>query len=65
MAVPGSAALPDLESGRIVRVALPVAALPAYGVEITPLAAQANVAADLLVGQDGHTRAIRLVQDRR
>lgn len=62
--VPGAVALPDLESGRIVRVELPVAALPAYGLEILPNAAHSEISADLLVGQDGHTRAIRLVQSR-
>ena len=60
--VPGAAALPELESGRIVRVELPLAALPAYGVEIAATPGQTEVAADLLVGQDGLTRAIRLVQ---
>lgn len=62
MPVPGAAALPDLESGRIVRVELPLTALPAYGVDIAPDALRSEVAADLLVGQDGYTRAIRLVQ---
>ena len=62
--VPGAGALPELESGRIVRVDLPLAALPAYGVDIAATSGQAQVAAELLVGQDGHTRAIRLVQHR-
>jgi hypothetical protein len=60
-AIPGAAGLPDFESGSIVRVELPVAALPAYGVEIAPDAARSQVQADMLVGQDGHARAIRLV----
>ena len=59
--VPGAASLPPLESGRIVRYEVPVAALPTYGVEIVPDAAQRAVEADLLVGQDGYARAIRLV----
>jgi hypothetical protein len=63
IAVPGSAALPEFESGRIVRVELPVAALPAYGVDIAATA-QSEIAADVLVGQDGHARAIRLVHYR-
>lgn len=59
--VPGAAGLPDFESGRIVRVELPLASLPAYGVEIVPDAARTPIEADLLVGQDGQARAIRLV----
>jgi hypothetical protein len=62
--VPGAAALPRLESARIVRYELPIGALPAYGVEIVPDAARRAVEAELLVGQDGYARAIRLVQVR-
>jgi len=60
-AVPGAGGLPDFESGRIVRVELPLASLPAYGVEIVADAARTPIEADLLVGQDGQPRAIRLV----
>jgi hypothetical protein len=56
-------ALPPLESGTIVRVALPVTALPSYGIQIVPDIHRYSVEADLLVGQDGMTRAIRLVND--
>lgn len=59
--VPGAAALPAFESGHIVRMELPVSALPSYGVEIVPDSAREEVTADLLVGQDGHPRGIRLV----
>jgi hypothetical protein len=59
--VPGAIGLPDLESGSIVRVELPMTALAAYGVDIVPDPARAEVQADLLVGQDGHARAIRVV----
>ena len=64
VAVPGAAALPRLESARIVRYELPIGALPAYGVEIVPDAARPAVEAELLVGQDGYARAIRLVPAR-
>ena len=52
--------LPDFESGEIVRLGIPVTALPNYGIEI-PAGAQSAIQADLLIGQDGQARAIRLV----
>jgi hypothetical protein len=61
MALPGATSLPAFESGRIIRVDLPVSSLPAYGVELVPDAARTEVQADVLVGQDGQARAIRLV----
>jgi hypothetical protein len=61
VALPGAIGLPSFESGRIVRVDLPVSSLPAYGVELVPDAAHTEVQADVLVGQDGQARAIRLV----
>lgn len=61
VAVPGSASLPTLESASIVRYELPVSALPAYGVEIASDVPRRSVEADLLVGQDGYARAIRVV----
>ena len=62
VALPGVVGLPAFESGRIVRVDLPVSSLPAYGVELVPDAAHTEVQADVLVGQDGQVRAIRLVR---
>lgn len=59
--LPAAAGLPAFESGQIVRIHVPVASLPAYGVEIIPDAPAAAVQADVLVGQDGLPRAIRLV----
>jgi hypothetical protein len=59
--IPGAAALPTLESASIVRVELPVSALPAYGVQIVPDAVRSSVEADVLVGQDGQARGIRLI----
>jgi hypothetical protein len=41
---------------------LPVTSLPLYGVEILPDTRHTPVQADLLVGQDGQARAIRLVR---
>jgi hypothetical protein len=59
--LPGSGALPDFESGAIVRMEVPVASLPAYGIDISPAAGGQPIEADVLVGQDGQPRAIRLV----
>jgi hypothetical protein len=61
MPIPSAAGLPALESGRIIRMELPMSALPAYGVEVVPAGLRSSVEADLLVGQDGQARAIRLV----
>ena len=60
--IPGAAVLPPLESAAIIRVALPVAELPSYGIQIGPEIDVVSVEADLLVAQDGQARAIRLVQ---
>ena len=58
--LPIASGLPALESGVIVRIELPVAALPRYGVAI-PDTPKSEVQADLLVGQDGQPRAIRFI----
>jgi len=58
--LPAAGGLPGFDSGMIVRVSLPTASLPAYGLAITPESSH-TVNADLLVGQDGQARAIRLV----
>ena len=58
--LPAADGLPGFDSGMIVRVALPTASLPAFGLAIAPESTQ-TVNADLLVGQDGQARAIRLV----
>jgi hypothetical protein len=65
VAVPAAAALPQFESGSIVRMSLPVTALPSYGVDISPASSGEPVEADVLVGQDGLARAIRLVNTSR
>jgi hypothetical protein len=61
VALPSAAGLPDFESGEIVRMEIPLTSLPAYGIDIVPDAERSPVEADLLVGQDGQARAIRLV----
>jgi hypothetical protein len=61
VALPGAAGLPEFESGAIVRIEIALASLPSYGVPIVPDAASNPVEADILVGQDGQPRAIRLV----
>ena len=58
--LPVASGLPALESGVIVRIELPVAALPRYGVAI-PDTSRRELQADLLVGQDGQPRAIRFL----
>jgi hypothetical protein len=60
VALPAADRLPGFDSGMIVRVAIPTASLPAFGLPITPDAVR-TVDADVLVGQDGQARAIRLV----
>ena len=62
VALPDAAWLPALESANIVRVSLPVAALPAYGFPVVDLKGD-SVEAELLVAQDGQARAIRFVHD--
>jgi hypothetical protein len=61
LTLPGAAGLPDLESGSVVRIAVPVGALPEYGLDIVQGGSKTTVDADVLVGQDGLPRAIRLV----
>ena len=62
LALPEAGVLPEMESATIVRVSLPVAALPYYGIAILDLKAD-SVLAELLVAQDGRPRAIRFVND--
>ena len=61
IAWPGVEGWPRIESGELVRVHLPVSALPGLGVWPPP-SDVAVVTADILVGQDGFARAVRLVQ---
>ena len=59
--LPWTAGLPAFESGEIVRMDIPVASLPTYGIDISSGAGRGPVEADVLIGQDGFARAIRLV----
>lgn len=58
---PGATAWPPFESGQLIRVDLPVDLLPALGFA-EPESEVVVVQADVLVGQDGFARAVRLVQ---
>ena len=58
---PGAHTWPPFESGELVRVDLPAAALPALGLWPPPSAGSV-VQADIVVAQDGFARAVRLVQ---
>ncbi|MFB3853900.1 MAG: anti-sigma factor [Vicinamibacterales bacterium] len=59
--LPLAASLPAFESGEIVRTSVAPAALPGFGLDIPLDAGSDPIPVDLLVGQDGHPRAIRLV----
>ncbi len=58
---PGAAALPDFESGELVRTELPVSVLPLLGLQPADAPVNGRVIADVLYGQDGLARAVRLV----
>jgi hypothetical protein len=59
---PGAAELPTFESGHLMRMEVPVSALPSLGL-VPPATHAAVVQADVLVGQDGLPRAVRLSPD--
>jgi hypothetical protein len=59
VAWPGADAYPTLESASVVRVHLPAGVIAALGLA-TETDSTSLVPADLLVGQDGLTRAVRL-----
>jgi hypothetical protein len=61
VSLPTAVGLPEFESGRIVRVELATAMLPAYGFDVVPGSESGVVEADVLVGQDNQPRAIRFV----
>jgi hypothetical protein len=61
IALPGAASLPPIESGSIVRMDLELSSLAAFGVDISAARGRSPVQADLLIGQDGEPRAIRVV----
>jgi hypothetical protein len=59
---PGAAELPTFESGHLMRMEVPVSALPSLGL-VPPATHAAVIQADVLVGQDGLPRAVRLSPD--
>jgi hypothetical protein len=56
---PGAAGLPTFESGHLIRVAMPAPVVLSLGL-VPPMSQTAVVQADVLVGQDGLPRAVRL-----
>jgi hypothetical protein len=58
---PGAEAWPPFESGSLVRVDLPVAAVVALGLPV-PVPTAGVVQADIVVGQDGLARAVRVAK---
>lgn len=56
---PGAEVLPPFESGQLVRVELPASVLPLLGIGL-PSPREDVVVADVLIGQDGLARAVRL-----
>lgn len=62
VAWPGAAVLPAFESGQLVRTELPATVLPMLGLVPASTPANGKVVADVLVGQDGLARAVRLAR---
>jgi len=60
---PGAAALPAFEYGELVRTELPASVLPLLGFDAPDTPPDATVAADVIYGQDGQARAVRLVTE--
>jgi hypothetical protein len=60
--VPGASSLPPLESASIVSYEMPLSTLRSYGLEIDPQPDRPRIDAEVLIGQDGYARAIRLMQ---
>jgi hypothetical protein len=60
--LPEAEALPAVETAMVVRVQLPVSSLQLMGVPVGEERADASVQAELLLGQDGLARGVRLAQ---
>lgn len=60
--LPDADALPPVESAMVVRVQLPVASLELIGFPINQDRASERVEAEVLLGQDGLARGVRLVE---
>lgn len=54
--------LQPIDSGQIVRIALPRSVLGSYGLPVDPLQADQPINADVVIGNDGIARAIRFVR---
>jgi hypothetical protein len=61
VAIPYVAPLAPYERAEVVRMSVPVAALIAAGLQVGVVDPGAQVVADVVVGQDGRARALRLV----
>ncbi|HYM22440.1 MAG TPA: hypothetical protein VEU08_04515 [Vicinamibacterales bacterium] len=60
---PGADELPRFESGQLMRVELPASVVVSLGLNPSrPLRMDGTVQTDVLVGQDGYARAVRLVR---
>ena len=60
---PGATDLPRFESGELMRVELPASVVVSLGLRPSrPLRSDGTVQTDVLVGQDGFARAVRLVE---
>ncbi len=60
--LPEAEALPAVENAMVVRVQLPVSSLRMMGVPVDEERADAAVQAELLLGQDGLARGVRLAE---
>ena len=60
--LPDADALPPVESGMVVRVQMPMASLELIGFPINQDRASERVEAEVLLGQDGLARGVRLVE---
>lgn len=60
--LPEAEALPAVESAMVVRVQLPASSLQLMGVPVGEEREDSSIQADLLLGQDGLARAVRLVE---
>jgi hypothetical protein len=60
--LPEAEALPAVETAMVVRVQLPVSSLQLMGVPMGEERTDSSVEAELLLGQDGLARAVRLAQ---
>ena len=60
--LPDADALPPVENALVVRVELPLSSLQMIGVPVNGARAGERVEADVLLGQDGLARGIRLVE---